>query len=146
MKEESQRQDRQQDNAIVIVDPATADYMPLVIAGRSRLWSFYFFTAGSDAMRWHHARHTRLWMINIRLPDMTGMELCEAMRPRLERIPVVLISDEYDPAEELAVFSAGTLHYMCKPLDLSLVSALWPVFDPRDGKNFTHSLNERPPF
>ena len=117
---------QQHGKCIVVVDPCPTDYLPLMAAGRSRSLSFCFFSCGADALglRWCGAGQARLWMINICLPDMTGLELCELLQPRLAGTPALLIADRYDPDDELSVLGTGTLHYVCKPLKASWLNNL----------------------
>jgi DNA-binding response OmpR family regulator len=68
-------------------------------------------------------------LINLELPGMTGLDLHERLRPRLDNIPVFMVDDQCDSANEIAVLATGRLHYLCKPVEPALLDALVPQSD-----------------
>jgi len=69
---------------------------------------------------------------------VTGLELYERLRPRLENIPVFMVDDQCDSANEIAVLATGRLHYLCKPVEAALLDALAPAAHGRE------SMDNRP--
>jgi len=102
---------------ILIVDAKPADYLPVLSASDRLAICWQIYRSGSDALESAMAEGAHVCLINTRLPDMTGLELYRILRPRLRVIPVVLVADRYCPDDELAVLSAGTVHFVCKPLE-----------------------------
>jgi len=100
---------------VVVVDPSPDDYRPLVDEGPPTI-DFRFCGSGEEALRVGEPAEVGLWMINSRLPDMTGVELHKLLRPHLAKTPVFLVANAYDAAAEIAALSSGSMHFICKPL------------------------------
>jgi DNA-binding response OmpR family regulator len=100
---------------LVIVDLNAAEYQSLVVALLPYRIRIRFFATGGDAMRAFDIRSSTLWVVNIQLPDMSGVGLLNLIRRRLRRCRVVLVSDRYCADDELAARSAGATAYVCKP-------------------------------
>jgi DNA-binding response OmpR family regulator len=56
-------------------------------------------------------------LVDIGLPDMSGMSLCEMMREWHPFLPVLVFSGQATPEEVAGVLAAGALHYFSKPVD-----------------------------
>ena len=100
---------------VLVVDANPADYD--LVAGeldhdavRLRL-----FSTGEHALRWAGICPSTLWVINIHLPDMSGISLLKHLRRRLPCFRVFLVSDVYAVEDELAARAAGATAYLCKP-------------------------------
>ena len=50
-----------------------------------------------------------------RLPDMTGIQLIEALRERLPDVPVILLATDGDVAAAVSAMRAGALDFIEKP-------------------------------
>jgi len=101
---------------IGVVDPRPEDYWQIADAAEAEGLACRFCASGSEAV--HLAQHSRvaLWLIHSELTDMSGLELCQLLRPQLRGTPVFFIADDYDAQLELAVLSTGNLHFACKPI------------------------------
>ncbi len=73
-----------------------------------------FFDERRAAVRFARSGGVDLWIIGIRLPDMSGFELFEMLREQLVGTPVFIVADQYDPEEERRVCGCGATLYMCK--------------------------------
>ena len=119
---------------IVIVDPNPDDYAHLFDGVRSasrnasgeieipahdgeQASRFRFVGSAREALRISPDSTDILWIINTRLPDLTGFDLFSMLADRLEDVPVWLVGDEYDTSEELRVYCSNAVMYVCKPLN-----------------------------
>ncbi len=100
-----------------MVDSKPGDYATLLQSAEAGNWRFTFLATGRDALRLESIDKTRLWFVNVCLPDFSGWDLCKMLRPHLYRIPVCLVGDQYSVEEELRSYSARATTYVCKPLD-----------------------------
>jgi DNA-binding response OmpR family regulator len=114
-------------NLIMVVDSCPDDYERLVVAGDANGIQFTFLKTAEQALRSHAGPSVLVWMINMWLPCMTGLELFELLRPRLAHVPVLMVDDVYDAVRELTVLEIGRLHYLFKPLDASWLNGLHPM-------------------
>ena len=72
---------------------------------------------GALAVRSAAAKHPDLVLLDIRLPDLDGFEVCrrlKAGRPGVD-IPIIFISALHDTTEKLQGFAAGGVDYITKP-------------------------------
>jgi len=98
---------------IAVVDPRPSEYRPLF--ARLRSAEVDYASSGEEALRQTRFSRASLWMVAAELPDMNGIELCRALRPRV-RVPLLLVAEEYGPQLELDVLSTGGVQLACKPL------------------------------
>lgn len=106
--------------SINVVDANRDEYHALAIALRLEEAGIRLFATGTDALRAIGVCPSTLWIVNIRLPDMSGVDFLELITHRLRRCRVILVGDDYSAEDELAARSAGATAYVCKP-----VSAAW---------------------
>lgn len=69
------------------------------------------------------AQKIDLLITDIRLPDGTGLELCESIRPEHPDMPVFLLSAYGDFEYAREAIQLGVKHYFTKPTDLQALSA-----------------------
>jgi DNA-binding response OmpR family regulator len=100
---------------LVIVDGDLASYERLLNDGVLCGKRVRRFSSGEDALREVAANSSSLWLVNIRLPDMSGITLLELIRRRLRQSRIIIAGDVYSPADELAARFAGATAYVCKP-------------------------------
>lgn|GEM_PF-424957 len=85
---------------------------------------------GCEGLELARAHRPDVLLLDLHLPDMTGMEVLAALReePSLAELPVVVVSASAMPADVERVQAMGIAHYLTKPLDtrafLEVVGAL----------------------
>ena len=119
---------------VIIVDPQPNDYSELLPVAERRKSRVDFFTTGDAALRNAKAKPRTCWLINLRLPDMSGLDLYELLRNRTAGASVFLVADEYDAEAEISVLRTGTAQFACKPLHPSWVAETVPYDDQRPVK------------
>jgi DNA-binding response OmpR family regulator len=105
---------------LVIVDANLDDYDFLLTEHAEQDFHINLFGTGERALQSAVSSSSTLWLINVWLPDMTGIHLLGLVRRRLRRCSVFLIGDEYSADDELSARLAGATAYLCKP-----ASAAW---------------------
>lgn len=101
---------------VFVVDPTPEDYAELTSGKFTSQTRFEFISSGRDALR-HNARaKPDAWIINLRLPDMSGVDLSEMLRSRTPEVPCYLVGDDYKPEDELNARQCGATMYFCKPV------------------------------
>ena len=103
---------------LCIVDPRPDDYLPLSELARERGLQFRLLEDGRSALRVDPAEPVDIWMINTRLPDMTGFDLHEMLVDRLDSAFVALVDEEYSDRRERIARRSGAKLYVCKPPQL----------------------------
>lgn len=100
---------------VVVVDSHLEDYFSIVAELEVRHARIALFETGEEAVRTSGALPSTLWMVNMRLPDMSGIGLLTLVRRRFRRSNIFLIGDFYEAEDELAARTAGATAYVCKP-------------------------------
>ncbi|NYZ14824.1 sigma-54-dependent Fis family transcriptional regulator [Azospirillum sp. RWY-5-1] len=99
--------------AIVEDDPIMGESLVerLSLEGYRPLW----LTTGAAALEWFGAQRPDLLLCDIRLPDMTGEELFQALLPRLGGTPVMFMTGFGDIGQAVRLVRAGADDYLTKP-------------------------------
>lgn len=71
--------------------------------------------SGNQAVDSYHAHQPDLVVLDVGLPDMTGLEVCRRIR-RFSGVPVVFLTGATDEVDELLGFAAGGNDYVSKPV------------------------------
>lgn len=72
---------------------------------------------GIDAKRFFSESPFDLIILDIGLPDMSGLELCEYIRSKNTKIPILMLTALGTMTDKLSGFEVGTDDYMVKPFD-----------------------------
>lgn len=99
---------------IVVVDPRPQDYRDLAVLAATHGWHFHFLTSARAAIRFSRLSPAALWMINMSLPDMSGLDLLEMLRHTMAKTPMLIVADDYKPESEALACSRGAALFRCK--------------------------------
>jgi DNA-binding response OmpR family regulator len=110
---------------VVVVDPCPADYTLIAakVGKRQRDTTWEFLASGREALRAARTRRVDLWIVNLSLPDISGLDLCRMLRERYAA-DLFVVADQYRAEDERAARVCGVSVFLCKPVDRH-----W--FDPR---------------
>jgi sigma-B regulation protein RsbU (phosphoserine phosphatase) len=80
---------------------------------------------GQSALREIREHHPDLILLDVSLPDVSGIEICRNLQtePGLGQVPVIFISGHEELAIKVASFDAGAVDYITKPLSVREVIA-----------------------
>jgi PleD family two-component response regulator len=75
---------------------------------------------GEDAVRLTEGNAPDLVMLDIRLPDIDGYEVCRRIRGsrRTQDLPVIFLTEKRDRVDKLAGLELGVVDYITKPFDI----------------------------
>lgn len=90
-------------------------------------------TRGSAALAWLEHERPDLVILDLRLPDMNGLEICRVLRKRFHSwsLPIVMLTGMDAPADQLRGYAHGADAYMTKPFE---PPALLPTLEVLMGK------------
>lgn len=82
-------------------------------------------SGGEMALRSIQAKIPDLIMLDIRMPDLDGYEVCSRLKASEETrdIPIIFLSGLGDPMDKVKAFGVGGVDYILKPFDLNEVLA-----------------------
>jgi response regulator of citrate/malate metabolism len=78
---------------------------------------------GADALRVLAAREVDLVLLDVYLPDMTGLDLCRTLRARGDAVDVIAVTSARDLPTVRAAVSLGIVQYLIKPFQFSTFRA-----------------------
>ena len=93
---------------------------------------------GAEALAGIRKRMPELLLSDIIMPDMDGYALCAAIKedPALSSLPVILVTQLYDPEDIIKGISCGANNFIIKPYDkVGLLSRVEKVLHPHSCSN-----------
>lgn len=114
------------DTSILIVDD-DEDQVSLLEYRLQRLgFDTIYARSGSEAVESAQAKHPDLILLDVRLPDIDGLRVCQRITdaPETCDIPVIIISGVDSPDILRASRAAGCQFYVRKPCDPNVLFAL----------------------
>lgn len=79
-------------------------------------WEVHGVGTGVEALAAVADRRPDLVVLDIGLPDMSGLQVCRELRRQPDYLPVLMLTGLDAPADELAGFAAETDDYLTKPV------------------------------
>jgi DNA-binding response OmpR family regulator len=75
---------------------------------------------GEDAVRMSHEVPPDLVVLDIRLPDIDGYEVCRRLRAnrRTQDVPIIFLTEKRDRVDKLTGLELGVVDYITKPFDI----------------------------
>ena len=87
-----------------------------------RAQNFDVLTAawGEEALKLAEDSHLDLIMLDIRLPDIDGFELCRRLRlqRKTQDVPILFLTEKRDRVDKLQGLELGVVDYITKPFDI----------------------------
>ncbi|WP_198146000.1 response regulator [Desulfonatronovibrio magnus] len=116
--------DTRQDT-VMIVDDTPANLNLLTDILKSQGYRVAAFPAGEDALKAASKRPPDLILLDIKMPEMDGYEVCKRIRQKdiLADTPIIFISALNEPEDKVKAFSLGGVDYITKPFNDQEVQA-----------------------
>lgn len=110
--------------SLLIVDdePANLRVMKQILQDEYHL---VFAKSGEEALRLAEQNQPNLILLDIMMPGMTGLEVCQSLKsnPVTNHIPVIFVTALDDDADEATGFDLGAVDYISKPVSPPRVRA-----------------------
>ncbi len=111
-------------NTILVVDdePANLRVLKQILHDDYRL---IFAKSGNEALRLAEQNKPDLILLDIMMPDMTGLEVCKTLKSQTgtAAIPVIFVTALSDETDEAQGFDIGAVDYITKPVSKAVVRA-----------------------
>jgi len=83
------------------------------------------FNSASDALRELERSQPAVVLSDIRMPGASGLELLQALKERLPKVPVIIMTAYSDLDSAVAAFQGGAFEYLPKPFDVLIRRWNW---------------------
>ena len=80
--------------------------------------AFMTFSSATDALRELERSTPTAVLSDIRMPGVSGLELLQALKERLPKVPVIIMTAYSDLDSAVAAFQGGAFEYLPKPFDV----------------------------
>ena len=83
-------------------------------------YAIHWASWGADALRITQEVQPDLIVLDIRLPDIDGYEVCRRMRAqrRTEHVPIIFLTERRERVDRLSGLELGAVDYITKPFDI----------------------------
>jgi len=97
-------------------DPAVAQSLKAGLErdGYAVAWK----ASGSEAIAWARAQQPDLILLDIRLPDLSGLDVCRELRQLGLRQPIIMLTVRGDETDKVLGLEVGADDYVTKPYNL----------------------------
>jgi len=75
--------------------------------------------SGAEAMEYLEREVPDLVLLDLRMPDISGLEVLEWLRRRRPHVPIIVCSAVHGLRDEFAIWSAHVAAFLPKPLDMA---------------------------
>jgi len=73
---------------------------------------------GKDAMKYFQEQHFDLIILDIMLPEISGLQICEQIRLTDTETPIIFLTAKDSPPDRVAGLKKGADDYLAKPFNL----------------------------
>lgn len=115
--------DNQQTTILIVDDePANLRVLKQILQQDYRL---IFAKSGTEALRLAHSKIPNLILLDIMMPDITGLEVCKQLKAdtNTNKIPVIFVTALNDHTDEAQGLELGAVDYITKPVSAAVVKA-----------------------
>ncbi|MDO6445229.1 two-component system response regulator [Colwellia sp. 1_MG-2023] len=115
--------DNQQATILIVDDePANLRVLKQILQNDYRL---VFAKSGNEAIRLANSKMPDLILLDIMMPDITGLEVCSQLKanPSTIKIPIIFVTALNDQTDEAQGLELGAVDYITKPVSAPVVKA-----------------------
>ncbi|MBC8068825.1 MAG: diguanylate cyclase [Deltaproteobacteria bacterium] len=109
------------DPTVLVIDDATDSEQLLALRVGGSTAAPLHARSGEEGIMLARVAQPDLVLLDARLPDIGGLEVCERLKGCAETwsIPVIFVSDPVDVAARVRAFDCGAIDYVTRPFDLA---------------------------
>jgi DNA-binding response OmpR family regulator len=109
--------------SVCVVDPQAGQFPEWQALAQANGLGLEIVASAEEALRRARLKRFDLWVVNAKLPGLSGCELCGMLRARDDRAPIHVVADTYSAADERAAYAARATLFACQPLTASMLDA-----------------------
>jgi DNA-binding response OmpR family regulator len=97
-------------------DPGVAHSLQAALGHEG--YSVAWMTSGAEGVDYARAHNPRLIILDVRLPDGSGFDVCRRLRDAGLRLPILMLTVQGDETDKVLGLEMGADDYMLKPFSL----------------------------
>lgn len=107
------------DGRILIVDDMVTNRIVLKVKLAAACYETMQASTGAEALKLARAERPGAILLDMTLPDISGIDLCRALRqdPRTRQVPIIALTASVDADLRIAMLKAGADDVLSKPFD-----------------------------
>ena len=102
-------------NSLLLIEDDDAIRLALSLALEDEGYVVHQAPTGEDGLQGFSQHEPDLVLLDLRLPDMSGFEVCRSLRAR-SLVPIIIITAQTDTYDLVAGLEAGADDYVTKPI------------------------------
>lgn len=103
---------------ILVVEDEAAVARGLIYGLESEGFKTRWVTRGEDALRIARAEKPHLILLDIRLPDISGFDVCRQLRRQGAKLPILMLTAKDEEVDKIIGLELGADDYIVKPYSL----------------------------
>jgi DNA-binding response OmpR family regulator len=107
---------------VLLVEDEPSIAEPLVVALRREGHEVLHAPDGATALELEHAGTFDVMLLDLRLPDMDGLDVCRAVRARSD-VPIIIVSARGEDVDMVLGLELGADDYLVKPFGVRVLLA-----------------------
>jgi DNA-binding response OmpR family regulator len=102
---------------VLIVDDEKEIRLLVAATLGAERYELFEATRGTEALTLARAKQPSLIILDVRMPDLDGVEVCKLIRadPSLQQVPIIMVTAARNAEERRAGLEAGASRYLTKP-------------------------------
>jgi type IV pilus assembly protein PilB len=106
-------------------DPAVRDMLRTFLRGLPKKVRILSAADGNEALRIAEEEKPDLLLLDVEMPGLTGIQVCEALRGKLGTafIPIIMITAHFEDDVKTRAYRSGTDDFLSKPINLHELKA-----------------------
>ena len=106
------------DERILVVEDEAAVAQGLVYSLKSEGFQVQWVTRGREALEVVRANRPHLILLDIRLPDISGFDVCKQLRAEGAKLPILMLTARDEEVDRVLGLELGADDYIVKPYSL----------------------------
>ncbi len=99
----------------------SVELVKFMLGGETDFYELISTGSATEALALHAAESFDLYLLDYRLPEMSGVELCRRIRQTDKTTPILFFTAMARPADRSVAIAAGASDYLIKPTDLDVL-------------------------
>jgi DNA-binding response OmpR family regulator len=108
---------------VLVIDDDPSMHDILTVVGQQHGFTIQFAEDGIDGLRLAESSDVDLILLDLKLPGLTGIDICRRLRGGGIEIPIIMVSANSDPVDVVVALEIGADDYIVKPFEIRELAA-----------------------